>query len=87
MPEGGADVVDYVGADLDQPHFSKPVHIGPTPMGTSVLMQTRGRAPSDCSSTAALPGAASQGYLSPILTPHCRLDHMCRQGAGSRLKT
>jgi hypothetical protein len=40
MPEGGADVVDCVGADLDQPHFSKPVHIGPTPMGTSVLVQT-----------------------------------------------
>ena len=40
MPEGGADVVDCVAADLDQPRFSKPVHIGPTPMGTSVLMQT-----------------------------------------------
>ena len=40
MPEGGAGVIGCGGNDLDQPGFRKPVHIGPSPIGTSVLVQT-----------------------------------------------
>src|ERR1035437_7733418 len=40
MPEGGAGVVGFVGADIDQSRFSNPLHIGTARVGTSVLMPT-----------------------------------------------
>jgi len=48
MPEGGAGVVGFVGADIDQSRFSKPHHIGPARVGTSVLVQTQVADPSEC---------------------------------------
>ena len=48
MPEGGAGVVGFVGADIDQSRFSKPHHIGPARVGTSVLVQTQVIDPSEC---------------------------------------
>jgi hypothetical protein len=48
MPEGGAGVVGCVGADIDKSRFSKPLHIGPTRVGTSVLVQTEVEDPLEC---------------------------------------
>jgi hypothetical protein len=48
MPEGGAGVVGFVGADIDQSRFGKPHDIGPARVGTSVLVQTQVAGPSEC---------------------------------------
>ena len=48
MPEGGAGVVGFVGADIDQSRFGKPHDIGPARVGTSVLVQTEVEDPLEC---------------------------------------